>query len=244
MVGRSTDAAGVVTQGTVNAKTDINLEGYSANTTNVQGLVVQNAVTSTAGNITVKGETKASSQRAVAITTNVVNNVVVSTGALKVSDGKTINIHANTLYVAPTASVNAGTGTVNIQTLTSGNEILIGGTTANDAMSSTLSSQKLGIDNTELNRITAGNLVIGDTSSTGKITVSAATTTLANTGHVTLQTSGSIEVNAGLKVGDDGTGTATKNLTLNGAGASSSITQTAAIKAAGLELLARTPRTR
>ena len=238
MIGRSTDAAGgagVVTQGTVSAQTDIKLEGYSANTTNVQGLVVQNAVTSNAGDITVKGETKASNpgQRAVAITTN----GTLSNGGLKVADGKTINIHANTLYIAPTASVNAGTGTVNIQTLTSGNEILIGGTTANDGMGSGLTSQKLGIDNTELNRITAGKLVIGDTSSTGKITVSAATTTLANTGHVTLQTSGNIEVNAGLKVGDDGTGTATKNLTLNGAGASSSITQTAAIKAASLELL-------
>ncbi|WP_090142262.1 YDG domain-containing protein [Limnohabitans sp. DM1] len=187
--------------------------------------------------LTIAGQTQSAAQRAVVITNNGALN-----GILKVTDGKTINIHANTLTLGGAATaVDAGTtSTVNIKTLTSGNEIVI---SAADTPSTTLASQKLGIDQSELNRINAGHLVIGDTASTGKITVSGATTTAATTGNITLQTGGNIEVNAALTVGDDPGTTATveasKTLTLNAAGANSAVSQTAtaAIKATGLELL-------
>jgi filamentous hemagglutinin family protein len=234
LTGKSNGGYGAVVQGTVTAKNDINLYGESSNTNSFQGLLIQNAVISNDGNIAVTGQTNAALQRALAITVNGTNN-----GNLKVADGKKIDINANTLFINSASSVDAGsTGTVSIKTLTSGNEILIGGPGASDVMSTSLANQKLGIDNTELNRITAGKLVIGNTSSAGVITVSAATTTNATTGNVTLQTGGNIAVNAALTVGDAG---ATRNLTLNGAGTTSAITQAstsmAAIKAAGLELL-------
>ena len=224
--GTSANSIGAQFQGTVTAAGDINLEGYSSGNAS-QGLIVQNAVQSNNGNITVTGQTKSTdvSKLAVAITVNDLNY-----GSLQ---AKAININANTLLInnspSPGSFVNAGsTGTVNIKTLTAGNEILIGGA---DVASGTLSSQKLGIDSNELNLITAANLVIGDTSSTGKITVSNAITTNATTGNLTLQTAGNIVVDKALMMA---TG---KNLTLNGAGANSAISQNAAITATGLELL-------
>ena len=226
--GTSATYIGGQFQGTVTATGDINLEGYSSGTAS-QGLIVQNAVQSNSGNITVTGQTTSNNaaKPAVAITVNGATN-----GSLKtLATNKAININANTLLInnspSPGSFVNAGnTGTVNIKTLTAGNEILIGGA---DVANGTLSSQKLGIDSNELNLITAANLVIGDTSSTGKITVSNAITTNATTGNLTLQTGGDIAVNAALTVGGAG---ATKNLTLNGTSS-----QTAAIKADGLQLL-------
>lgn len=238
MIGKTTAAtggSGTTLQGKVDGKTDINLEGYSANTSSAQGVVIQEAVRSVEGNITVTGETLATAQRAVALT---VNGSVY--GSLQTQGNqKSITINANTLLINAGSSVNAGsTGTVNIRATTSGNEILVGGA---DTMAATLGSQKLGLENAELNRITAGQLVIGNTAHSGNITVSAATTTLAQTGHVTLQTGGQVSVNAALTVGDDpataGATEASKNLTLTGAGVASQISQTGVIKAAGLALL-------
>jgi filamentous hemagglutinin family protein len=217
----SSGSIGTHIQGPVTAQTDINLEGYTAGPS--QGLLIQQtAVTSTAGDITVKGENKWNDGRAVTIFDGHLKNV---------AGGRTININANTLFMTGTSSVDAGsTGTVNIKTLTPGIEIKIG---SSDVGSATLSSQILGIDNGELNRITAGKLVIGDTASTGTITVAAATTTLAQTGNITLQTGGNIAVNAPLTIDSS------KTLTLNGAGANSTITDgtSGAIKTSQLELL-------
>ncbi len=225
----TTGGAGAIIQATVDAKNNITLDGRSGNIKDIQGLVIQEAVTSVDGNITVTGETKAGDpgQRAVAITANGTKN-----GSLKVKDGQAININANTLFIKDTSFVNAGTGTVNIKTLSTGNAIVIGGPSANDVMNILLNKQTLGIDQTELNRITAGNLVIGDTASTGKITVAAATTTLDTTGNITLQTKGDIAVNAALTVG---TASANKKLALHAGG---NVTQAsnAAIKAAELQL--------
>jgi hypothetical protein len=88
----------------------------------------------------------------------------------------------------------------------------------------------LGLSNDELNRIAASNLVVGDTSGAGKITVASATTTQAQTGNIVLQTQGDILIDKALTVTE-------KNLTLNGAGVNSQITQNAAITVSNLELL-------
>ncbi len=196
----SSGSIGTHIQGPVTAQTDINLEGYTAGT--IQGLLIQQtAVTSTAGDITVKGENKLNDGRAVTLFDGLLKNV---------ANGKTININANTLFMTGSSTVNAGsTGTVKIKTLTPGNEIKIG---SSDMGGAALGSQILGIDNGELNRITAGNLVIGDTTSNGKITVAAATTTQSQTGNITLQTGGNISVDHALTVAD------TKNLTLQAKG--------------------------
>ncbi|WP_291915087.1 YDG domain-containing protein, partial [Limnohabitans sp.] len=177
--------------------------------------------------LTITGQTETAGNRAVVITSSGGLN-----GSLKVADSKTIHIHANALTLEGAATVvDAGaTGTVNIKTR-NGNEIVVG---AADTLSATLASQKLGLDQAELNRINSGQLVLGDTASAGPVTVAGAVTTAATTGDIRLQTGGNIAVNAALTVGD---AAATKNLSLNATGASSTVTQTAAIKANGLELL-------
>ncbi|MEY3612385.1 MAG: Heme/hemopexin-binding protein precursor, partial [Pseudomonadota bacterium] len=197
ITGTATDSgggSGAVIQGTVTASGNVSLDGRSANTSNRQGLVVQNTVSSTQGNIQVVGQTAASAQRAVAITLN-----GTTAGKLQVSNGQTIDIQANTLLINTGSIVDAGsTGTVNIKTLTSGNEIQPG---ADDTQTSSLSTQKLGIDKAEFDRISAGQVNIGDITSTGAINVTAATTTLASTGNLNLRTGGTISVNQALTVG-------------------------------------------
>jgi filamentous hemagglutinin family protein len=238
--GGSIDASGAIAAGTgkatgthginfadnrsINATGNLNIMGASSAGDGVRSIAKMEVGES----LTIAGQSETAGSRAVVIT-----NSSTLTGTLKVADGKTININANTLTLEGAATaVDAGTtGTVNIKTRTSGNEIVIG---AADTLGTTLASQKLGIDQNELNRINAGKLVIGDAANTGGINVSDATTTLEQTGHVTLQTGGNISINAALNVGD---ATGTKNLTLNGAGTGSTINQSAAIKATGLELL-------
>jgi hypothetical protein len=146
--------------------------------------------------------------------------------------GYTLNIQTDRLALrvnsGSESTVNVGTGTTKISTYTSGKEILIG---TDDV---TAGTTKLGLTNAELNRFTGPNLTIGDTVTSGNITVAGATTTNTTTGDITLQTAGNIAFSAALTVGG---ASATKALTLNAAGANSAITQTAAIKSTGLELL-------
>jgi filamentous hemagglutinin family protein len=230
MIGRTTTAtghSGITIQGEVKGKTDINLEGYSGNTNNIQGIIVGDKVTAETGTIKVTGETKAASQRAVAIT-----QLGSKFGSLNTTD-KDITVIGNTLLIAPGAAVNAGTGTVFIKTLTAGNEIVLG---AEDAMNTSLASQKLGIDNAELTRITSAKLVIGDNAAAvnnGKITVgtSSETSSAASNGNIVLQTKGDIEIAHKLTIASG------KTLTLNAGGSVTDNDTNGIIKADKLELL-------
>ena len=74
-------------------------------------------------------------------------------------------------YSGGLASINAGTSTVAIRQLTNTVQINLGGADA---------AGVLGIDNFELNAITAGTLIIGDASS-GDINVSSAINVADNT---------------------------------------------------------------
>ena len=117
----------------------------------------------------------------------------------KDSGGFDLNMVDNKVMVQSGASVDVGTGTVSVKTLTPGWEIQLG---ADDA------ATKMGLTNAELGLIKAGQVVIGDTSSNGAITVAGATSTNATTGNLTLQTGGSITVSRNLNAGSG------KNLTL------------------------------
>lgn len=230
MIGRSTAATGqqgMTIQGEVKGKTDINLEGYSGNTNNIQGIIVGDKVTAETGTIKVTGETKAANQRAVSIT-----QLGFKFGSLNTTN-KDITVIGNTLLIAPGAAVNAGTGSVFIKTLTAGNEIVLG---AEDAMNTSLASQKLGIDNAELTRITSAKLVIGDNAAAvnnGKITVgtSSETSSAASNGNVVLQTKGGIEIAHKLTIASGNT------LTLNAGGSVTDNDTNGIIKADKLELL-------
>jgi YDG domain/MBG domain (YGX type) len=211
----------------VTAAGNITLNGTS-NAANMQGLLIQNAITSTGGNITATGITAASNQRGLAIT----NDGAGRFGSLSVTGAnKSISLTADNMYINTGSSVSAGaTGTVNIQTHTSGNQINLGGP---DVMSATASSRVLGLDATEMGLITANKINIGN-SSAGNVTVSSAVTAAAN---LDISTAGNIAINGALQAGSTGS---LKNLTLNATGANSAVTQTSAVTAASLELLGST----
>src|SRR5574343_762297 len=228
ITGNSSTGGGVTLQGTVTAKNNVNISGTSSSTSSSnQGVVVQNTVTATTGDISVTGDTNSSIQRAVAITAN----GTTSYGALVTSAASSnINISADTLFIHPNSSVNAGaSGTVTIKTTTSGNSLALG--TA-DTLSSTAASRLLALDQSELDKITAGKLVLGDSNTGGNINVTGAVTTADTTGNIALLSNGSVAINAAFQAG----AAAGKNLSINMAG-SGSATQSASLKANALELL-------
>ena len=122
--------------------------------------------------------------------------------------GYTLNIRADQLNIRTQAgsesTINTGTGTLNINTYTPGQGILLG---AADVTTGT--TKLLGVDDGELNRITTSSLVIGDNTA-GLITVAGAISVKNNT---TLQTGneGGIASTAAGKIAL----TANKTLTLN-----------------------------
>jgi filamentous hemagglutinin family protein len=210
---------GAQIQGTVTAAGDIKLEG---NTTNIfspnRGLVIENLVKSTGGNITVTGSVVNGERVAV---------LIKGSNAALVTDAgdKAINMIGNSMDFSEAKEIVAGTGansgkgTVNIATKTSGNVIRVG----MDEGASV--GSELRLNQTELNKITAGKTVIGDTSTTGGITVTDnAIATNVNAGDITLQTAGNINVGRNLSAASG------KNLTLQAKG---DVTVGAAISQAG-----------
>ena len=113
--------------------------------------------------------------------------------------GFDLNMIGNKVMVQGVSSVDVGTGTVSVKTLTPGWEIQLG---ADDA------ATKMGLTNAELGLIKAGQVVVGDTGTNGLITVAGVTNANAATGNLTLQTGGNITVSGNLNAG------AGKNLTL------------------------------
>ncbi|MFN5098148.1 beta strand repeat-containing protein, partial [Limnohabitans sp.] len=187
-----------------------------------QGVVIGSAMT-VAGNINLAGRS----------TSSVVGTNAMDINAGLTSTGGNVTLSADTMNIgAAVKAGSTGANTVTVKTVTAANKIDIG---TGNSTSGADAPGTLGLGLFELNRISAGNLIIGDAANTGGILLSrSTTTTLATSGHLTLHTGGNIAINTLLTVGD---ATASKNLTLHGAGATSAITQKAAIKAAGLELL-------
>ena len=159
---------------------------------------------------------------------------VAISGGATISTGKTapIKIIADTLRIDSTAKVQAGAlsnSTVTIAPRTAGTKINLGG--ADDFSGS---PQTLGLTSAELNRISAGTVIIGSNGSgpypgvaTGPITLSADIVRLSKIG-VSLATSSSISLDAKLdSMGGD--------IALNAAGA---ITQSAGTIQAGAGVLA------
>ncbi|KZS01023.1 Uncharacterized protein APZ42_002445, partial [Daphnia magna] len=130
--GGNIDATGVITAGSgkatinhginfvdnrdIQATGNLNILGASTAGDGVRSIAKMEAGES----LTITGQTEAAGNRAVVITSSGGLN-----GTLKVTDGKTIHIHANALTLEGAATaVDAGaTGTVNIKTR-NGNEIV------------------------------------------------------------------------------------------------------------------------
>lgn len=206
-----------ITASDANGQIVINGKSTGSNSTHSSGVRIASTVGFVANTTAITG----SSSVANAVE---LNAALTTTGDITLS-GDRMNIGANV------RAGSTGANTVTVKTVSAGNKIDIGSGTG---VSGVDVVGTLGLSQAELNRITAGNLVIGDTANTGGITVSAATTTNATSGNLTLVSGGNIAINGALTVGS---ATPSKNLTLHGAGATSTVTQTAAVKAAGLELL-------
>lgn len=192
----------------------------------------------TNGSLTINGKTEAAAHNGIDIqtglkaSTNIVlvaensnpaatQPVITLTGSNGVIAGGNVSITADSLNIATAVNANSLTGTVALQNKTTGVTVNLGGV---DAVGS------LGISSAELAKISAANTIIGSTSA-GDLTVSQVITTNVTTGNLSLQTAANIVVDKALTMA---TG---KHLTLNGAGANSTISQNAAITANGLELL-------
>lgn len=225
VTGTSSTSSALSLQGDITANQIVTLSGTNTAAGNANATVyINRAVTATNGTIAVTANTSGTTASATQL----------ASGAALNTTNRAITLSTDSLSIDTTvgagANINAGTNTVTLQNRSSGVLVSVGG---NDVGNATVTSRTLGLTNAELNRVTAGNLLIGSNTA-GNITVSSATTTNATTGDIALQTAGNIAINTALTIGDAG---ATKTLTLNASGANSAITQTAAIKSAGLELL-------
>jgi hypothetical protein len=216
-VSGNSEMMGARINGVVNAVGNIEIEGNSNNAnTSSHGLVITNSVESTHGNVSVKAYNKNGEKVALLI-----NGAGAS---LKAADGKIIDMIANTMDFSTASSVNATNGTVNIRSKEDGIAIKVGIDYTYPV------AQQLRLNQTELNKITAGKTVIGhlDNAGAGNIEVStsipAGITTNAATGHITLQTGGNIDVKSNLSAASG------QNLTLQAKG---DVTVAAAISQAG-----------
>jgi filamentous hemagglutinin family protein len=225
VTGTSSTSSALSLQGDITANQIVTLSGTNTAAGNANATVyINRAVTATNGTIAVTANTSGTTASATQL----------ASGAALNTTNRAITLSTDSLSIDTTvgagANINAGTNTVTLENRSSGVLVSVGG---NDVGNATVTSRTLGLTNAELNRVTAGNLLIGSNTA-GNITVSSATTTNATTGDIALQTAGNIAINTALTIGDAG---ATKTVTLNASGANSAITQTAAIKSAGLELL-------
>ncbi|WP_346308796.1 YDG domain-containing protein, partial [Limnohabitans sp.] len=91
------------------------------------------------------------------------------TGTVASSGNGAVTLTTDSLGMASTSNLSAGTGTVTVQTRTASTLLDVGGTSA-DATSGTL---KLGISSAELARISAGTVVLGRNDATANTTLNA-----------------------------------------------------------------------
>jgi hypothetical protein len=214
--GQGSAAGVVIASGRLSAGRDVNITGEGVNE---RGVLSYEAITNVKPNIEAKnGDVnitgKSTSQTAISLES--------ATGL--VTAGNSIVLKGDKQYLGTLINTE---GTVTIQATTPNRSIALG---ADDA------PEKLGISQPELNQITAKNLIVGNTSSNGKISVETGITTKIATGDLTLQTGGDIEFKAALNVGVDVSGnTPSKKLTLN-AGGKVAQDASAAIKATELQL--------
>jgi filamentous hemagglutinin family protein len=209
VAANSSTLMGTLIQGRVKSAGDINLEGYSTSASSPNmGLVIQNTVTSTGGNI--KATASAANTEKVALS-------ISDAGALITSGlDKNITMVANTMNFSGAAAINAGiTGTVNITTKDKAtiNAISVG--VEDTSGNPPVAGPWLSLNQAELDKITAAKTVVGDSLTTGGIFVDGAVITATATGNITLLTAGNIAVNQALTVGG---ATGTKNLTLDAGG--------------------------
>ncbi|MFO0879483.1 MAG: hypothetical protein U0840_19215 [Gemmataceae bacterium] len=174
--GVTVASAGQITAGGSGSVTVNGTGGASAGDFNTGVLVsdTNSAITSSGGNVSVTGQ-GGSGSGSTAVTTE-------TNGRISSGNNAAISVTGDSMNLSSTNSINAGTGLVTLQPKTAGTAIDLGGADGPGI---------LGLTDAELGHITAGTLVIGDSTS-GNITVSAVLTAPAGYSMLSLITGGSI----------------------------------------------------
>jgi filamentous hemagglutinin family protein len=221
--GSSVSSSALSLSGKVTATNNVTITGNNSTASNAQTAVyLNNELKSTAGEISINADHAGTGT----------GFQVHTSGKLTTTNNSiTIKTDSANLASAADGSINAGTGTVTIANRTAGTKVDVGGA---DVMTS--GDKTLGLTQTELNKVAAGNTVIGSSTS-GDLKVSSAITTLDSNGNVSLIGGGNIDVtiNNNLKVGTTGT----KNLTIKAINGAVTTKTAAAITAKTLDIAAK-----
>ena len=206
VTGTSGTSSALSLQGAITASQNVTLTGTNTAAGNATATVYTNkAVTATNGTIAVTANTSGTTASALQL----------ASGAALSTTNRSITLSTDSLSIDTTggagASINAGTNTVTLQNRSSGVLVNVGGS---DVGNATATSRTLGLTNAELNRVTAGSLLIGS-STAGNLTVSSATTLADSRGNISLITGGNIALSSNLET--TGTG---QSLTLTAANGS------------------------
>jgi len=178
-------SAGQITAGGSGTVTVTGSGGASSGASNVGVLVAgaSSQITSSGGAVLVEG-TGTSNSEAVRLQGQGLGTITSGSNAAITITADSVNI------IAGSGGINSGAGTTTIRTRTAGTQINLGGA---DVLSG--KPLTLGLTSAELNQITAGTLIIGDTDS-GNMTISAAIARASAT-NVELRSGGNVVFGGG-----------------------------------------------
>lgn len=199
--GSSATGLGVQLQGTLTGKNGVTIT--ATNGSNTRNVSVENLVKASSGDVTVTSTSSSTdtAQRAIAITG--------ASAKIEATAGN-VNLVTDTLLISGNSAGVSGAGTVTIRNVSAGTRLDLGGS---DAVSAGVKT--LGLDQGELNLISADQLVVGDAGSSGNMTLSASLSTRSQVGNIRLRTSGDLVVAGNFTAGDS----AVRNLSLEAGGA-------------------------
>lgn len=223
---RATGGGNVALSGTAGAGSDVqgvritNSSAISTTAGAVQILgTLASGVTGASSALQVDGGGSVSANGAISIEGNALGQtgatgVVLGASSISTSNNNPITITTDSYTGSGTETVSAGTGTLNIRNLSAGTRINLGGA---DVL--TGSPLTLGLADAELDRITAGTLVIGRTGATasGDMTISSAISP-ALARNLTLQAGGDIVANASTGITTLANGNVVLNSDADGSG--------------------------
>ncbi len=181
-------SSGVITSAGTGAGATVTVEGQGGNTSGTGGnsnygvYVVSSGsqITSSGGAVLVEGVGTSNSEAV----------RLESAGAITSGSDASITLTADSVNLVSSTSIDSGSGTTTLRTRAAGTKIDLGGA---DVLSG--SPLTLGLTNDEINRITAGTIVLGKSDS-GKFTVSADITRSASA-NLELRSGNDIVVSGG-----------------------------------------------
>jgi hypothetical protein len=178
----------------IKAKSGVTITGTNTDTNNATpAIYIKRNVTATEGDILITANSAGTTTQALRLDGgSSLNTTSEDAKILITSDSVSLDGSASTSIKAGAT----GKGTVEIRNLSADVKVNLGGADAN----ASASDRTLGLDNAELQRISAGQLIIGSETA-GEIQISSDLTTNSTTGDVTLKTQGDIDFAASLKTG-------------------------------------------